>query len=203
LTGDLNNLFVLDVDAKDDGLDEWSKFLEVHDEPNTLKVLTQSGGVHYHFKYKSDDEKVKALVASITNRSKVRGKGIDARTNGGYIVAPPSKTAKGEYKVANDTKIASVPYELLLWLLCKDANAHTTNGKHEKVKDQSSKQFHYNKKKQTYKYNISDDELVELLNKLPSEYRSNYSDWFIITTILKNLDKYEIWRSWSKKICKI
>jgi hypothetical protein len=39
LTGEINDLFVLDVDAKDDGIEEWSKFLEVHDEPATLKIL--------------------------------------------------------------------------------------------------------------------------------------------------------------------
>ena len=58
----------------------------------------------------------------------------------------------------------------------------------------------YNTKQQTYKYNISDDELVELLKKLPNEYLSNYSDWFIITTILKNLDKYKFGMTGAKKM---
>jgi hypothetical protein len=45
----------VDVDAKNDGLEECSRYLEVNDEPDTLKVLTQSGGFHYYFKYKSKD----------------------------------------------------------------------------------------------------------------------------------------------------
>ena len=56
-TGSINNLFVLDIDVKDGGLEEWEAYINTHAEPNTTKIKTPSGGYHYYFKYKCNDEK--------------------------------------------------------------------------------------------------------------------------------------------------
>ena len=48
-------------------------------------------------------------------------------------------------------------------------------------------------------YIISDEEIITMLDKLPKIYREYYSHWFIVTTILKGLDKPEIWDNFSKK----
>ena len=84
-TGAKNNLFVVDIDVKDNGLEEWQQYVETFGEPPTLKISKPSGGYHYYFRYKTDDEERDNIVANITNRSKLRdGKGIDVRTNGGF-----------------------------------------------------------------------------------------------------------------------
>ena len=116
-TGSKNNLFVVDVDAKDDGLTEWNKHVEQHGEPQTLKISTPSGGYHYYFKHSTGDATLDAVVANITNKSKFRGgKGIDVRTNGGYVVAPPSTTHIGSYKIVKDVDMSAVPMSLITWL---------------------------------------------------------------------------------------
>ena len=58
-TGSINNLLVVDIDVKDDGLNEFQKYVLEHGIPNTLAVETPSGGFHYYFNYASanpDDE---------------------------------------------------------------------------------------------------------------------------------------------------
>ena len=68
-TGSVNNLFVLDIDVKDDGLEEWQTYINTYNEPNTMKIKTPSGGFHYYFKYKCDDDKIDALTSiSKTNK---------------------------------------------------------------------------------------------------------------------------------------
>jgi hypothetical protein len=51
----------------------------------------------------------------------------------------------------------------------------------------------------SYIYDISDDDIMKLLKKLPSEYLNHYSRWLAITTAMKNMDKFDIWNKWSKQ----
>jgi P4 family phage/plasmid primase-like protien len=83
LTGKVNNIFVIDVDD----FDHWKKFLKDNKqtEPNTVKVISGSGGCHYYFQY-SDD--LKDIVS--TSKSFCKEYNIDIRTDGGNIIAPPS-----------------------------------------------------------------------------------------------------------------
>jgi hypothetical protein len=55
LTGPINNLLVVDIDVKDNGLEEWIKYISKYGNPNTIKVHTPSGGAHYYFNYNNDD----------------------------------------------------------------------------------------------------------------------------------------------------
>ena len=48
LTGPINNLLVVDVDVKDQGMDEFKKYITSHGSPNTLTVSTPSGGLHLY-----------------------------------------------------------------------------------------------------------------------------------------------------------
>ena len=48
-TGSLNNLLVLDLDVKDDGVKKFPDYIADHGNPNTLTVQTPSGGFHYYF----------------------------------------------------------------------------------------------------------------------------------------------------------
>ena len=46
-------------------------------------------------------------------------------------------------------------------------------------------------------YKIKDEEIIELLDQLPSEYLDDYDKWSIITNMLKGLNKKELWDKWS------
>ena len=45
----MNNLLVVDLDVKDDGVKEFEAYLAEHGKPNTFIVSTPSGGYHYYF----------------------------------------------------------------------------------------------------------------------------------------------------------
>jgi hypothetical protein len=85
---------------------------------NTLTVSTPSGGLHLYFNYNSknpeDAEKIKQYLR---NKTGFRGKGIDIRSEGGYIVAPPSVVSKKPYKIINNTAVVDIPSNLIDWLL--------------------------------------------------------------------------------------
>ncbi len=89
--GALSDIFVLDVDAKDEGLTFFKGFLDKYNggaEIDTLTVNTANGGKHYYFAL---DDKTKL----IPTRNKVfstetKKIGIDTRNNNGYVIAPGS-----------------------------------------------------------------------------------------------------------------
>lgn len=109
LTGaNANNLTVIDCDVKDDinGINNFLEFLKNNDIelPKTLVATSGRGGKHYYFRSKSSN------IKSGTN---VFDKGIDIRSNGGFIIAPPSLHANGNhYKWDNDFDIAYLPQSL-------------------------------------------------------------------------------------------
>ena len=105
ITGKVNNIIVVDIDVKDEGLEEWQLYVKQHGNPNTYTVKTPSGGLHYYFTYISADENDNYLIENyLKNSTKFRGKGIDIRSNGGYIVMPPSIINNVRYDVINDVE---------------------------------------------------------------------------------------------------
>ncbi len=50
-TGTRNNLLVVDLDVKDDGVEEFKNYISEHGRPETLTVKTTTGGYHYYFNY--------------------------------------------------------------------------------------------------------------------------------------------------------
>ena len=121
LTGKQNNLIVLDIDKNDEGIEEFEKYIKEYGEPDTVKQITINGGYHYFFQYENKDEECKYLIETyIKNKSKYRGKGIDIRTDGGYIMSYPSKIDGKQYtyeRTFEDTKVLEMPKELILFLL--------------------------------------------------------------------------------------
>ena len=113
-----NNVIVLDIDVKDDGLDEFNKYLLCHAKPETYTVQTPSGGFHYYFNYDSANEQDAWLIQRyLRTRTNYRGKGLDIRAAGGYVVGAGSRVNCNEYKVVNNTAINDIPSDLLGWLL--------------------------------------------------------------------------------------
>lgn len=73
-TGKINDLFVLDVDAKNGGL-ETLKTLNI---PETMTQQSRSGGKHFLFRYPRDGKNYGNRVGFLP--------GLDIRAEGGYIV---------------------------------------------------------------------------------------------------------------------
>lgn len=87
-TGRLNDMFVIDIDKPA----VWDRLILEHgNTPPTYEYITGGGGRHLWFNYPEDQ--------LITNSKGGFPLGIDIRGDGGYILAPPSKTLKGAYRV--------------------------------------------------------------------------------------------------------
>ena len=77
VTGKISNIFVLDIDLKDDGLKEWNKYIKQHGEPLTVTVKTPSGGLHYYFKFKETTVSDNYLISNyLTTKTKYKDFGL-------------------------------------------------------------------------------------------------------------------------------
>ena len=134
-TGRVNNLLVVDIDIKDDGQQEFNKYISQYGDIDTIKILTPSGGYHYYFKYETDNKDEQYLIDNcLLTKCKYRNKGIDIRSNGGYVVGPPSSINNIEYKLlSNTTSILNIPVYLINFLLETDTK-QPQKFKDEKIK---------------------------------------------------------------------
>ncbi len=86
-TGDFSGLYVVDIDKKHNGIENYEAFQAQNQDslpPATLQSATGGGGFHLIYGAPSSGVAVK----STTNMGGL--KGVDFRGDGGYIVAPPS-----------------------------------------------------------------------------------------------------------------
>lgn len=117
-----SDLVVIDVDVKDGapGMESWRDLVEElgRDIGDTVITETPSGGLHFWYRANGH-----------TIGNKELAPGIDVRaaggTQGGYVVAPPSKTPVGEYVFAmgaspKDIAIANLPESLAAMLTEKN-----------------------------------------------------------------------------------
>lgn len=101
-TGAVSGLVVVDLDEKNDkhGIAEFKKLCEGHPDIITRTVKTPTGGAHLYFKHSGN------LKTRIDHPSP----GIDFKSAGGYIVAPPSIMKDGtSYTVVTDCEPAELP----------------------------------------------------------------------------------------------
>ncbi|MFI2077944.1 bifunctional DNA primase/polymerase [Streptomyces triculaminicus] len=104
----------LDVKHDQDGVAALAALAEHHDFalPDTVTVLTPSGGQHRWFAGPAD--------VRIPNSVGRLAPGIDVRGYGGYLVGPGSRTTAGRYVLANDSPqlpAARLPEQLLTLVL--------------------------------------------------------------------------------------
>ena len=196
-TGPINNLLVLDLDVKDDGVEEFKKYLAEHGNPNTLTVQTPSGGFHYYFNYSSKNADDEVLIKTfLKNASKYRGKGIDIRSTGGYIVAPPSRRDGKDYKVLKSTAPTDIPSSLISWLIVgKPPVAPKAKEGSKRATTTTTREL----TQKAYEYDVSTEQIRAMLAKLPAKYLDNYSDWLVVTSVLKCHDQHGLWETWSKQ----
>ena len=192
VTGIINNIIVLDVDFKDNGNEEFKKYIDEYGEPKTVKQTTPNNGYHYFFKNTHSNPKYKYLIDNyLKNKSKYRDKGLDIRTNGGYVATEPSIIDGKPYKFIrsfDNCELLEMPEALIDWLLIA-----------EKEIKQNRKKPIMKKETDNIIFTTTDEQIEKLLYKLPSIYYDNYNEWLYILTIFKNINKWAIFDKWSKQ----
>lgn len=78
--------------------------------PETMVVETPNEGYHYYFRYPKE-----LHIEKLGNKTNI-GDGLDIRSDGGYVVAAPSKLENGTYRIINDTKIADIPIKWINYI---------------------------------------------------------------------------------------
>jgi hypothetical protein len=100
-TGQRSDIYVVDIDKKNGGIEEWDRLLHIHGEVPTATSLTGGGGFHLVFR---------APDFELGNSAGKIAPGIDTRGDGGYIVVPPSIHESGEtYKWVQWTRLRHLP----------------------------------------------------------------------------------------------
>jgi hypothetical protein len=84
------NLCVIDCDVAKNGNDSLEALRTVYDLPVTLTSNTPTGGKHLFYRLPEGH-------AGVPNSVGALGAGLDVRSTGGYVVAPGSTVAAGEY----------------------------------------------------------------------------------------------------------
>lgn len=117
-TGSASGVWVLDLDSKNgkDGVESLRALVAEHGAlPLTYTAQTGSGGWHYYFLMPDDGD-----VANSQGRI---APGIDVRGTGGQVVAAPSTTDSGTYRVLRDVPVAEAPEWLLALTRRKESTA--------------------------------------------------------------------------------
>lgn len=105
-TGAASGIWVLDIDPDHGGNEALEKLAEEHGElPPTYRVTTGSGGRHFYWRMPDR--------AELTNSRGRLPAGIDVRGTGGQVVAPPSRSGRGGYRVDLDVMPEPAPEWLL------------------------------------------------------------------------------------------
>ena len=178
ITGKVNNIIVIDVDKpkpsknEKDGFKHFKKLMKSN--PKTLTYKTKSGGRHYYFKYDDDIS---------TKNIGVCGFSIDVLTNSNYAIV---------YDKLYDEPIQTMPQNVKEFVMSWRNRKNKTTTKESPVK----KIVNINN---DIKYKYDQNELVKVLNLLPSKYYDDYKCWMTITSALKSAGLKDIWEQFSKK----
>lgn len=181
LCGKKSGIIVLDLDLyKFPSLNK-SEFVKrfgnnYHFQINTYTVFTTSRGLHLYFQY--DGDFPQKCVNSTHH--------IDILSNNSYAVAGGSRVNDKKYKRMINAPIKKMPEELKEWLLLNVYNPEKTI-ETRTIQSESS-----------FEYVFSDNQLLEILGRIPQEYLNDYDKWLKITSILKKINNKTVWDKWSK-----
>jgi len=186
LAGKINNIIIVDIDIKDNGLKKWEELTEEHELPDTYTVKTGTGGFHYYFNYNEViKNKIKLKIDGLSY-------GIDILTDGKFAVGYGSihPVTRKQYTLYDSSPIADMPEWLLglivaSYTISKPVVINEISPSNEIV---SNKIFG----------ELDDEEFEEALYSLDESYLNNYDDWLKITTVCKFHDMKDSWDKWSK-----
>lgn len=116
LTGEKNNLLVLDIDVRDNGIQFWNKISKEYPKFKTPMVKSPGGSIHFYFKY---NQNIPNMNRILINNERV---GWDIKSDGSIIVSPPSiyPNTNKRYKwiiSLNDCKPINIPKWLERFIL--------------------------------------------------------------------------------------
>lgn len=114
VTGAISKLIVVDVENGGDP--SWL--------PETATVKTGGGGWHFYYSY----------VPGVNNKARIKPL-VDIRGDGGYVVAPPSKTTKGAYSWLKQINPIQFPKDLFEIKKTTDIPQISTNNQTSPVLD--------------------------------------------------------------------
>lgn len=113
ITGRLSGLVVVDCDSEHDSL-----WWQATYPWTRLSVTTGRGGAHYYYRYPQD---------LVRNRSRLFGRNIDLRAEGGLVIAPPSIHPETErayqWKNGFPCQTDEVPVFELEWIADRERSA--------------------------------------------------------------------------------
>ena len=157
-TGEVNRIFVLEADTVEghgvDGLASLKALEARHGLlPETLMAESPSGSIHRYFGWPTGPD------VHIRNSDSKLATGVDIRGSGGMVVAPPTRTAKGQYRWLNDLAVAEPPR----WLI--------------ELIDRGGHPRHAPNARRSAKYKpIEDDVLREVMEGVPNDDRTTWED---------------------------
>ena len=202
-TGKNNMIVVLDCDfySKGDKIfnKEDSAFIQAFPDYldiETFMCETGNGGQHLFFQY---EPRLK--------QTQCDEHFMDTRSDGGLVIAPGSMVNGKKYKVLKNKPIAKMSDEMLKWCLdnlyAKKVGKGKVN-KEKKVKvinpETNVIEEHVEQEidLSVYKVAMSDYMLNNIIKKLPKKYFNAYGGYFIFTTAMKSIDRYDIWCKYPK-----
>ncbi len=178
VTGYKNNIVVIDYDNKETTNKD---FLNMLIDADTLTISTPNKGFHFIFRY----------TDLLKKNAKGIFKNVDIRSNRGLIFH--GLREDGIYNISNNKPIKKINDNIINLL------TNNINGTNIEKKTTNT-----NKPKQTQikKYDVSQEEIFQLLELLPRDYLDEYNEWLKITFILWGMNEYEIWDKWSRNSSK-
>ena len=220
LTGKINKIIVVDVD----NMSHWKKFLidNKKREPDTVKTVSASGGIHLYFKYSDELDDIRTSTHSFGNEYD-----IDIRNDGGCIFIPPTKYYNNktkEYVSYKWTKslINNEPIDFPSWMIkiIKTPNTRKLSNIAKSIKqithvaDDPKKitdnelihdEQHYGGHDSGVNDNDSidydSDELENILNMISKKRADDYENWIKIGMAIYNTTNshgFLIWNEFSK-----
>lgn len=94
ITGTASGIWVVDVDPKNGGLESARRLRDVIGRLRARVIRTGGDGFHYYFEMPEGVD-----ITNANKKLKADHPGIDVRGTGGLVVAPPSVSDKGPYRV--------------------------------------------------------------------------------------------------------
>jgi hypothetical protein len=197
ITGKVSNFFVFEIDKlKDadklkgikDGMEYYNELLKVQNggnQINTVIVKSPNGGLHIYFKYDEDINKCTV---------KLNGYSIDIRSDGGYIISPPSSIYGKKYEYISGHENVDL-IECPMWLKAIIIE-HYEN---QRKKAKRARKERIIQEDNGRCISVSLERLARYASKLNKGRSDNYSSWVEIGMCLKNSNSnvFELWHKWS------
>ena len=111
---------------------------------------------------------------------------------------PPSVRLEGDYEVKVNRKPVDIPSSLVSWLLEGASRDGSDRAKPEHKREGGNRDGVV-PVSPSYDFAITPELAAEILAELEPKYLTNFSDWFLVTGVLKQHDLRDVWDQWSSK----